>query len=227
MAKLSLPDHMKERRAEPGAEGEQVGPFLTISRQFGCYGFSLGLLLLEILNEEAPPGKVWKIYNREVLQRLATESNLAAEMLDRERRTRPRLIVDFFRSLSRERIPSGYEIRNRITTIIRGLAVEGYAILIGQGGAGATQDLPNGLSIRLEAPLEWRVQQVAYREGLNETQAKLRIKAVEEEREYLRKIYEAKFGRKPPFHLAYDCSIFTLAQIAQHIVYAMKLRGCV
>jgi cytidylate kinase len=217
---------MKERRAEAGPEGEQVGPFLTISRQFGCYGFSLGLLLLEILNEEAPPGKTWKIYNREILQELATESNLAAEMLDRERRTRPRLIVDFFRSLSRERIPSGYEIRNRITTIIRGLAVEGYAILIGQGSAGATMDLPNGLSIRLEAPLDWRVKQVAYREGLNETQAKLRIKAVEEEREYLRKIYEAKFGRKPAFHLAYDCSVFTLAQIAQHIVHAMKLTGC-
>lgn len=226
MAKLSLPDHMKERRAQAEHQAQRIGPFLTISRQFGCYGFSLGLLLLEILNEEAPPGKTWKIYNREILEKLATETNLAAELLDRERRSRPQLIVDFFRSLSKERIPSGLEIRNRITTIIRGLAAEGYAIIIGQGGAGATQDMPNGLSIRLEAPLEWRVKQVAYREGVNDTQARLRIKAVEEEREYLRKIYDVKFGRKPAFHLSYDCSVFTLAQIAQHIVYAMKLRGC-
>lgn len=227
MAKLSLPDHMKEHRAEAEQDADQVGPFLTLSRQFGCYGFSLGLLLLEILNEEVPPGKTWKLYNREILEKLATQTNLAAELLDRERRSRTRLIVDFFRSLSKDRIPSGLEIRNRITTIIRGLALEGYAIIIGQGASGATQDMPNGLSIRLEAPLDWRVKQVSYREGLNETQAKLRIKAVEEEREYLRKIYETKFGRKPAFHLAYDCSIFTLAQIAQHIVYAMRLRGCV
>lgn len=227
MAKLSVPEHMKERRAEAEQEAQRIGPFLTLSRQFGCYGFSLGLLLLEILNEEAPPGKTWKIYNREILEKLATETNLATELLDRERRSRPRLIVDFFRSLSKERIPSGLEIRNRITTIIRGLAAEGYAIIIGQGGAGATQDMPNGLSIRLEAPLEWRVKQVAYRESLNETQAKMRIKAVDEEREYLRKIYEAKFSRKPAFHLSYDCSVFTLAQIAQQVVYAMKLKGCV
>ncbi len=226
MAKLPLPDRMKEHRAEAEQKAEAVGPFLTISRQFGCYGFSLGLLLLEILNETAPPGRGWKVYNREILERLATETNLATELLERERRTKPRLIVDFFRSLSPERIPSGFEIRNRITTIIRGLAVEGYAILVGQGSAGATQDLPNGLSIRLEAPLDWRVNQVAYREGLTETAAKMRIGAVDEERDYLRKIYEAKFGRKPAFHITYDCSVFTLAQIAQHVVYAMKLKGC-
>ncbi|MCJ7544332.1 MAG: cytidylate kinase-like family protein [Phycisphaerae bacterium] len=226
MAKLSLPDHMRERRAEAEQEAQGIGPFLTVSRQFGCYGFSLGLLLLEILNEEAPPGKTWKIYNREILGKLATETNLAAELLERERRTRPHLIVDFFRSLSKERIPSGLEIRNRITTIIRGLAAEGYAIIIGQGGAGATQDMPNGLSVRLEGPLDWRVKQVAYREGIHDTQARMRIKAVDKEREYLRKIYEGQFGRKPAFHLTYDCSVFTLAQIAQHIVYAMKLRGC-
>jgi hypothetical protein len=36
-----------------------------------------------------------------------------------------------------------------------------------------------------------------------------------------------RFPRKPAFHLVYDCSAFTLAQIAQHIVYAMRLRGVV
>jgi len=227
MAKVSLPNYMKERRAASEQEPEKIGPFLTLSRQFGCYGFSLGLLLLEILNEEAPPDRVWRIYNREILQRLATETDLAAELLDRERRSKPRLIVDFFRSLSKGRIPSGYEIRNRITTIIRGLAMEGYAIIVGQGGAGATHDMPNGLSIRLEAPLGWRVKQVAYREGIDETKARMRIKATEKEREYLRKIYQARFARTPAFNLTYDCSAFTLAQIAQQVVYAMKLVGCI
>ncbi|MGA2266221.1 MAG: cytidylate kinase family protein [Phycisphaerae bacterium] len=227
MAKLPLPNHMKERRTVADRPGQRLGPFVTISRQFGCYGVSLGLLMLEILNDEAPAGREWNIYNREILQKLATETNMAAELLDRERRTKPRLIVDFFRSLSPEHIPSGFEIRNRITTIIRGLAMGGYAVLIGQGGAGATQDLPNGLSIRLEAPLDWRVKRVAAREGISETAAKARIGTIEEGREYLRKIYEVKFARKPAFHLTYDCSVFTVAQLAQHAVYAMKLRGCV
>ena len=42
MAKVSLARHMKEQRPDEGDEQEQAGPFVTISRQFGCYGFSLG-----------------------------------------------------------------------------------------------------------------------------------------------------------------------------------------
>ena len=227
MAKVSLANHMKERRSQPECLPERMGPFVTISRQFGCYGFSLGLPMMEILNEDAPAERTWHIYNREILEQLATETNLAAEMLDGLRREKPSLIVDFFRALSMERIPSGYEIRNRITTIIRGLAIKGYAILVGQGGSAATADLPNGISVRLEAPEDWRVKQIAHREGISLRAAKAKVQAMEEQREHLRRIYQESLHRDPPFDIVYDCSSFTLAQIAQHVVYAMKLMGCV
>lgn len=223
MAKVSLSEHMKEFRTPADEELTKCGPYLTISRQFGCHGFSLGLLLLEILND-ASDGATWKIYHKDILSRLATETNLDTEILEQQQKEKPSLLADFLRSWSRERLPSGFEVRNRITTIIRGLAKQGHAIIIGQGGAGATHDLPNGLSVRLEAPMDWRVKQVAFREGLSETEAKIRIKQMEEEREYLRKIYEQRFPRKPAFHLVYDCSAFSLAQIAQHIAAMMKLR---
>lgn len=228
MAKVSLAEHMQERPEQELEEHpENVGPFVTISRQYGCWGFSLGLLLLDILNDFAEPGREWKIYQKEILDRLASETNLAREVLEEQRRAKPRMLASFIRSLSGEKIPSGQEVRNRMMTIIRALAVNGYAILVGQGSAGATSDLPNGLSVRLEAPEEWRAKQVAFREGLSETEARLRIQAKQREREYVRKIYQTRYPRKPAFHLVYDCSVFSLAQIAQHISYAMKLRGLV
>ena len=226
MARASLSEHMKEQRARQAREPANSGPFVTISRQFGCHGFSLGLLLLEILNEETE-GAAWRIYHKDILARLATETNLAASLIEQERRNKPSMIVDFFRSLKRDRMPSGYEIRNRITLIIRGLAIQGHAIIIGQGGAGATQDLPNGLTVRLEAPEEWRIKQVAFREGLNEAQAKQLVREKESEREYLRKLYETRFPRKPAFHVTYDCSAFPLAHIAQHIAHMMRLTKCI
>ncbi|MFW6062436.1 MAG: AAA family ATPase [Planctomycetota bacterium] len=228
MAKVSLAEHMQERPAENGGEHpENPGPYITISRQFGCWGFSLGLLLLDLLNEDAKPGQAWKIYHKEILDKLASETNLATDVLEQQRRAKPRLLADFFRSLSGEKIPSGMEVRNRLQTIIRGLAMGGYAIVVGQGGAGATADLENGLRIRLEAPEDWRVKQVAFREGLSETQAKLRIQAKQREQEYLRKLYERRFPRRPAFSLVYDCSVFSLAQIAQHVVHAMQLKGVI
>lgn len=227
MAKVSLSEHMLEDRPDAEDKAAQAGPFVTISRQFGCYGFSLGLLLREILNEELLDDRIWKIYHKEILAQLATETNLATELLDRQRRAKPKFIVDFFRSISGGGVPSSHEIRNRITTIIRGLAIEGRAIIIGQGSTGACHDLSGGISVRLEGPEDWRVKQVAFREGLGHTQAKLRIRSMEEQRQYLRKIYETKYPRKPAFNLVYDCSVFSLTQIARQIVLAMKMKHLV
>ena len=229
MAKVSLSEDMQEHPAETDRDKEvrSAGPFAVISRQYGCYGFSLGLLLMEVLNDEADAAHTWKIYHKEILSRLASETQLAAELLERERRTKPRLFLDFFRAMKKDRVPSGYEIRNRMTALIRRLAIDGYAIVIGQGGAGATHDLPNGIAVRLEAPVDWRVKEVAFREGLTETEARLRVRAQERERVYLERVYTMRFPRKPAFHIVYDCSVFSLAQIAQQVVYAMKMKGCV
>ncbi len=227
MAKVSLAEHLQDRPDPEQQEESQAGPYITISREFGCWGFSLGLLLLDILNEEADENVSWKIYHKEVLDKLASETNVDKEVLEQQRRTKPRVIAEFFRSFGRkdERLPSGIEVRNRISTIIRDLATKGGAIVVGQGGAGATQGLPNGMTVRLEAPEDWRVKQIAFREGLSETEARLRIQAEEREKDYLKKIYETRFPRKPAFNLVYDCSAFSLAQIAQHVVHAMKLKG--
>ncbi len=211
-----------------GEDLSNAGPFIAISREFGCGGFSLGLLLLDLLNDDAEEGKSWHIYHKEILDNLANDTGIALEIIERERRAKPGLLKNFFRTVAGQqgRVPSGMEIRNRTTKIIRELAISGQAILIGQGSTGATEDIPNGLSIRLEAPEAWRVKQIAFREGLSETQAKLRVQEENEQREYLRKIYEKKFSRKLPFNLTFDCSVFSLAQIATLSYRALKMKGC-
>ena len=45
MAKVALPEYMREDRLESRTAWGRCGPFITISRQYGCYGFSLGLLV--------------------------------------------------------------------------------------------------------------------------------------------------------------------------------------
>lgn len=228
MAKDSLARQMSEIHTNGEDDLADAGPFVAISRQFGCGGFSLGLLLLDLLNDDAKPGESWQIYHKEILDSLAQETDLAPDILERRRRQKPGLLGNFFQSFTGKKgVPSGLEIRNRMTALIRELAVEGRCILIGQGSTGATADLPNGLSIRLEAPEEWRVKQIAFREALTETQAKIHIAEETEKREYLRKIYERRFPRKPSCHLTFDCSVFSLAQIATMVYRAMKIRKLV
>jgi cytidylate kinase len=225
-SKINLAMFMREKRTEAD-EAEQSGPFVTISRQYGCSGYFLGLLLVDQLNSLPDLKDPWRAYSHEILQALADETNIAAEILDRLRRERPRVLVDFFRNVSRKKIPGSYEVRNRIANVIRGLAYEGNAIIIGMGGAGATVDMTGGLRVRLEAPLEWRVAKVVDSEGVSPAKARQQLREREAERDKLRKIYTIKYRREPAFDLMYDCSVFSLAQIAQHVLYAMKLKGLI
>lgn len=221
--KVNVATFMRDKRME--RENEQnPGPFVTISRQYGCSGYFLGQLLVDLLNTEPKMKHPWRVYSREILDHLSEETDIAVEMLNRLRRERPRMMVDFFRNISGKRVPGGHEIRNRIANIIREIAYEGHCIVIGMGGSDATADMANGLRVRLEAPIEWRVAHVVENEGLTPTQARMALRDREKEREKLRKAYATKFHRQPACDLLFDCSTFSLAQIAQMIVQGLKLK---
>ena len=124
-------------------------------------------------------------------------------------------------------IPDGYEIRNKITIMVRTAAFEGHAIIIGQGGAAATADLENGLSVRVEGPREWRITRVSYREKLKRQAAIARIEEIEKQRKHLRKIYEEKNPREPAFNLLIDNSMFNIEEAADLILFAMEQKKLV
>jgi len=203
---------------------KEPGPYITISRQFGCDGEELGRLLLEKLNKIDPESR-WNFYYKELLRRLAEDTGLPEEFLEKERLTKTNLIKDFLRGLKRENIPDGLEIHNQIKIMIRTIAFEGYAIILGQGGAAATADIDNGLSIRLEAPRDWRIARISIREKIDRQTAARRIDEVEQQRKHLRMIYEQQNPREPAFALTFDNSILNKELIADLVIRTMLAKG--
>jgi len=220
MAKLTLSSYIRENLEDIGRKKEP-GPYVTISRQYGCDGYELGEMLTKKLNERAEQAK-WRLYKKELLKQLAEDTGLTEDVIEKERLAKPSLLKDFFRGMRRGGIPDGYEIRNKITIMVRTAAFEGHAIIIGQGGAAATADLENGLSVRIEAGKEWRIIRVSRRESLSRQAASVRIEEVEKKRKHLRKIYEEKNPRGLAFNLVIDNSTFDIEQISDQIIFAME-----
>ncbi len=220
MAKPTLSSYIRENLEDIGRKKEP-GPYVTISRQYGCDGYELGEMLAKKLNERAEQAK-WRLYKKELLKQLAEDTGLTEDVIEKERLAKPSLLKDFFRGMRRGGIPDGYEIRNKITIMVRTVAFEGHAIIIGQGGAAATADLENGLSVRIEAGKEWRIIRVSRRESLSRQAASVRIEEVEKKRKHLRKIYEEKNPRGPAFNLVIDNSTFDIEQISDQIIFAME-----
>ena len=65
------------------------------------------------------------------------------------------------------------------------------------------------MSVRLEAPEEWRVREIAKELSLDEERHRRQTREIDAQREYLRHIYELRFPRKAIFHITYDRSSFT------------------
>ena len=208
-----------DRKKEPG-------PYMTISRQYGCDGYELGDLLLAKLNDLAGEN-LWKVYKKNILKELAESTGLAEELIEKERMAKPSLLKDLLRGVRKNNIPDGYEIRNKITIMVRTVAFEGHAIIIGQGGTAAAADLSNGLSVRLEAPKEWRIAKVSRRENLKRQEAILRIEEVEKNRKHLRKIYEQQNAREPAFNLVIDNAAFSKEEIVEMIIFAMEKKNLI
>ena len=223
MSKPTLTSYIRDNL--DGLDKKQdPGPYVTISRQYGCDGYELGDRLLLRLNEiEGEDG--WRLYKKDILKQLAEDTGLTEEVIERERLAKPSLLRDFFRGMRSGGIPDGYEVRNKVTIMVRTVAFEGHAVIIGQGGTAATADLENGLSVRIEAPREWRITKVSCRENLKRQAAIARIDEIERQRKHLRKIYEQKNPREPAFNLVIDNSLFSIDEVADLIMFAMQRKG--
>ncbi|RKY04436.1 MAG: hypothetical protein DRP56_10040 [Planctomycetota bacterium] len=220
MAKPTISSYLRDHLDDIGTKKEP-GPYLTISRQWGCDGVDLCKMLVSKLNQRDPDQR-WKLYQKELLKQLAEDTGLTEEILEKERVSKPSLLKDFLRGLKKSGIPDGYEIRNKITMMVRTIAFEGHAVILGQGGTAATGDLANGLSVRVEAPRDWRIARICRREKLDKQAAVAKIDEVEKERDRLRQIYERQNSREPAFNLAFDNASFKNEQIADLVIASME-----
>jgi len=227
MARPTLSSYLRDHLDHVGKKKEP-GPFVTISRQYGCDGAEVGQALVERLNarSEDDPDKQWRVYERQFLRQLAEDTGYSEEQLERERLTRPSILKDIYRGIRHSSVPDGFEIRTKVAQMIRTAAFDGYAVIIGHGGAAATVDLSNGLNVRLEAPKDWRIARVAARENLTRQGALGVIDSIEKRRRFVRRLYQQQ-SRGGGFHLSIDNAVFDAEQIADLLVRAMEDKGLV
>ena len=220
MSKPTISSYLRDH-LDDIATKKEPGPYITISRQWGCDGIELGQMLVSKLNQRDKEQR-WKLYQKELLRQLAEDTGLAEEILEKERKSKPSLLKDFLRGLRKNSIPDGYEVRNKITMMVRTIAFEGHAVIVGQGGTAATGDLANGLSIRVEAPKDWRIARICRRESIEKSAAISKIEEIEKERKLLRTIYEQQNPREPAFNLMFDNAMFNNDQISDLVIIAME-----
>lgn len=173
---------MRIRERFAHARQAQSHPSVTISRQYGCEGYSLAQRL-QVLLEEAS-GQPWHLFDKALVDRVASDENLSRQLLGHlgDESHAQDVLKTHFGHLTHD------DAYARVVPHLVQIAMAGCAILVGRGGAVACQDLKNCFHFRLEASLGFRVGTIARRlelplaeaEKLVRTQSKLREKFISE-----------------------------------------------
>ncbi|MDG5799913.1 cytidylate kinase-like family protein [Marinilabiliaceae bacterium ANBcel2] len=226
--------YMKERTGKPKRKSPKFnapGPVITISREYGCPGRKIARKLSDVLTEKnrrLGKDKEWKWISKEIIEESARELKLSPTLIKdlSDYRTR-----GFFENLalffSDEFYPGDVKIKNTIARFIYNAASEGNVVIVGRAGESITKHFEKSFHVKLQAPLEWRTEQVANSYGMSITEAKKEANEMDKRRTQFRNYFEKNRPDIEFFDSFFNCATMTDEEIVEMIVIVAETRGFV
>jgi cytidylate kinase len=199
--KVNLKQYMKERDGL-NVPVKKPGPYITISREFGCKGDRLAKKLLKRIEERTDD--TWKYLSKHIIEESAEELRLTSDRVeDRVVKHGTNPVTNIFSGVGSTTGISNKKIIERVKEIIRNYAKKGNVVIVGRGGAALTQKIPNGLHVRLIAPVRWRIEAIMRWKDIS------RLKATEmvNEMDVRRRMWTENLSDKPFDNNYYDLVI--------------------
>jgi len=168
---------------------EKPGPYISISRDFGCMANNIARQLSKELtkrNKAAGINREWKWINKTILEESAKALDLSPSKIEYVFHSKKKTVMDeIIGAMSQRYYKSDKKIRNTIIEVIRNIAKTGYVIIVGRGGVAFANDNPASLHIKLTAPIEWRVDRISNSYKKTKSEALNYILEIDKERKFL------------------------------------------
>ncbi|MFV0591020.1 MAG: AAA family ATPase [Draconibacterium sp.] len=182
--------------------GDFPGPFITISRQAGCSAKRIAIKLSKILTgysymADTKTDAEWKWVNKDIFSQIVREmiDEVISGAYDNKNGDGVQFLKTVDKAFADETL---YDItdNNLIRTlkgIICRLACQGRTIIVGRSAGALLKNVPNKLNIRLEAPLDWRINRIMQMNDISRARAEKYITEMDEKRD---SFIEKVIGRK-------------------------------
>jgi len=168
---------------------EKTGPFISISRDFGCMANTIAQRLSKELtkrNIEKGLKQEWKWLNKSILEESSKALKLSPSKIEYVFHSHQKTTMDeIVGALSTRYYKSDKKIRNTIKEVIRTIAKTGFVIIVGRGGIAFARENPNSLYIKFTAPIEWRIENISRNYSKTKPEALNHLLEVDKERKYL------------------------------------------
>jgi hypothetical protein len=222
-----LREYMDRAFSERGIE-KQAGPLpvVTISREYGCPSKLIAHQLTDELNKIAGMEKQrkWRFINKEVVEAIARRLELNPTEVNYLLSSGGKgLIEDVLASFSPNYV-STHRMRKTITSVVHSIAEQGYVVIVGRGGVGILQHAPGTIHIRLQAPREWRADEISRSHRLTRQEAVRLVDDMDKKRISLIELMTGGKFHPCLFDLSFNCQTLGNEEIVHTILGLMETK---
>ncbi len=220
---------LEERNKVAGTASKNY--FVTISREYGCGGYSVAQKLNELLDEKRKGS--WFTFTHPIMEQMVGDEKLSAPLIQSESEKRYSFVNWFIDGLVPDYLRSNQsQAFERMKTIILNLAGRGNCIIIGGGASIITRELAPakfvGLHIRMIGSYTVRVQNIMRKYNLDRGQAE----RIVDTKQYARARFVEDFtGIKAAdptlYHLTFNNDLNNAELIAKTALFYLEMRGAV
>jgi len=165
--------HARERLTE-GPLRDNVGPYIAVSRETGAGGSAIAHRVAEKL--------AWDVLDKQIVDYLASRYQTPRSLVEFADEKQISWIEDTFSSWIENQQFTSATYTYRLAHLLLLAAYHGNVVIVGRG---ARFILPRarGVSVRILAPLDFRIEQVLLREGVSAKVARQMIEDSDRQRE--------------------------------------------
>jgi CMP/dCMP kinase len=99
----------------------------------------------------------------------------------------------------------------------------GHVVIVGRGGQAVLRGKPEVLHVRIQAPLEWRIERLREVDEYTYIAAKeVILEHDQAAADYVKRFYGVNWADPTLYHLVINCDLWSIASAAQLIVTALK-----
>lgn len=219
-------EYMNRRSMHENGPEQELGPVITISRQYGSYAAEIAEGVAAKMGELSK--RKWLRVTKEVIeqsaQNLEVNPKEISHIFGGEEK---QFLGDIIVSFSKKKYAADSHIIKTIKKIVRNYAEQGDCVIVGRAGCMIAHDIPKSLHFRIISPLEYRVNSISRRLNLSESEAMKRVSETEKRRDSFMKFFK---GDKPDaeiFDAIYNRGRMTTDEIVNCIVNLALARNFV
>lgn len=166
----------------------EEGPVITISRQTGCDAREVALKITDNLNSRLGMTK-WRWVDKDIIYSIAKELNIDYSRIENfyegsKLSDLSEMILAFSGGFV-----SDLRVKKAIKDVVLSICKEGFVVLVGRGGVSIARGIRDALHVRLDAPFDWRLENVMRKKNMDAREAAKYIIETDEKRSDLIRIF--------------------------------------